>query len=572
MLGPDRGVYNGGVTVTATFPNVQGISGASVTTRITLDHFDEGQWHPVVTSNVSESTYATSGQIATVNDPAPGRWRVRLTNAQAGPARVAIDFRQDGAEAGADQAAFSASSMDFFDDLNKYVVDEDRKLQAVTVQQVIENPRSLRSLDSLVVVNEALPDYADAAGNPLGLTDEQRETYFANLEAYAEQGGNLVLTDGALKVLERFGVVPEGSVTSSQPSGRGAVPRVGFSLGGTRGDLCSPDTSDPLVKDVCLPGSAGGTARQVMEPVPLGYTPDTGVDSANDNKITQYHVNRAAWQADCGETCTSGLLSGQTALGLRPLGKGQIRIMGALLPDPHYNPSATRDMRFGVGSYSLAPAGWQMFLNLVDYQRPAPEADLSVTLSGGLGQGRDAGHLDGPARQRRARRRHRRAARADAAGGRRGRCRCPAAARAAGATVTCTVGDLAAGATRSVAITATPWEPGPQAATATVSGTEDDPDPSDNQASSSGSGRLHDDRHRRRGQALRHARGRRHLRAGRQRRHQGRRRQRHPGRRHRRRRSRRRQGHRHVPPRRAGRPRRQLREVAMRSRTPASAR
>ena len=374
--GPSRGVFNGGLSVTATFPNVQSISPAAATTKVTLDHFDEGAWHEVARSNVSESTYLTAGQIVTANDPAVGRWRVRLTSAATLPSRVAIDFRQGEAEGGSVQAPFSASSMDFFRDLNKYIPDEDRKMEAVSVRSVIDDYPSLRQYDSLVVVNEALPAYADAAGNPLDLSDADRETYFANLKRYADEGGNLVLTDGALRAAPDLGVAPATAVKTSQPSGRGAVPRVNFSLGGTRGNLCDPATTDPLVKDVCLPGSAGGNARQVMEPVPLGYTPDTGLDGAANNKLTQFHIDRAAWEDGCGETCTSGTLGGGAALGMKPFGQGQVRIAGALLPDPNFNPNQTRDMRFGVASYSLAPAGWQMFLNLIDYQRP--KADLSV--------------------------------------------------------------------------------------------------------------------------------------------------------------------------------------------------
>jgi hypothetical protein len=391
VRGPDRGVFNGGLSVTATFPNAQGISPAAATTRIALDHFDEGNWHTIAQSNVSESTYLTAGQIVTTNDPAVGKWRVRLTSAATLPSRVTIDFRQAEAESGAVQAPFSASSMDFFDDLNKYIPDSDRKMEAVAVRSVIDDYSTLKQFDSLVVVNEALPTSADAAGNPLGLSDADRERYFANLKRYAESGGNLVLTDGALKAAPQLGLAPATAVKSSQPSGRGAVPRVSFNLGGARGNLCDPATTDALVKDVCLPGSAGGSARQVMEPVPLGYTPDTGVDSANNNKITQHHIDRSAWEAGCGDACTSGLLSGGTALGKRPFGAGEVRIAGALLPDPNYNPNATRDMRFGVASYSLAPAGWQMFLNLIDYQRP--KADLSVAFTqapGAVDAGRDA--------------------------------------------------------------------------------------------------------------------------------------------------------------------------------------
>lgn len=370
VKGPHEGIFNGGLSVTATFPNLQGISPAAATTRIALDHFDEGTWHPIATSNVSESTYLTAGQIVTANDPAVGRWRVRLTSAATLPSRVTVDFRQGEAEGAPVQRAFSASAMDFFTDLNKYISGQENKITAITPGAVMNFPETLAQYDTIVIADEALPSY-DTNGNPVAVTDAKRQAYFDNLRKWAEAGGNLVLTDRALKAAAEFGIVPAGAVKTSQPSGRGAVPRVNFSLGGSRGNLCTPETTDPLARSVCLPGSAGGNARQVMEPVPIGYTPDTGVDGANDNKLTQYHIDRAAWEAGCGEQCTSGTLSGGTALGERPLGSGRLRIIGALLPEPKFNPNQTRDMRYGVLSYSLAPAGWQMFLNLVDYKRPA---------------------------------------------------------------------------------------------------------------------------------------------------------------------------------------------------------
>ena len=45
-----------------------------------------------------------------------------------------------------------------------------------------------------------------------------------------------------------------------------------------------------------------------------------------------------------------------------------------MFPDPSYRPNETRDMRFGLQSYALSFSAWQIFLNLVDYERPAPPA------------------------------------------------------------------------------------------------------------------------------------------------------------------------------------------------------
>jgi len=56
-----------------------------------------------------------------------------------------------------------------------------------------------------------------------------------------------------------------------------------------------------------------------------------------------------------------------TSLGELALGRGRIRIAGALLPAPtekNYHP-------FGLSSYALTYTGYQLIDNLLDYQRPA---------------------------------------------------------------------------------------------------------------------------------------------------------------------------------------------------------
>ncbi|HEV3000044.1 MAG TPA: M14 family zinc carboxypeptidase [Solirubrobacteraceae bacterium] len=479
VLGPDRGIWNGGLTVTAEYANVQGVSPSSATVSTRVEHFVEGQWQPVAQHYQQEATYLSAGQIVTVDDPSPGRWRVRISTAAGLPARIKVDFRQVTAEENPGQRAFSASSMDFFDDLNRYVTDPAKRAEAVTVRQVIDEPRTLQRFDSLVVVNEALPAYSDAAGTPLGLTAAERQRYFDNLRGFAAAGGNLVLTDGALRGLEQLGLVPGGSVTSSQPSGRGAVPRIQFNVSGRR-NLCTPEEQDVLVRDVCLPGSAGGTARQVMEPAPLGYTPDATLDGASVAKITQYHVSRAAWEQGCGKPsaadCTSGLFGSGTALGERVLGNGVVRVAGAMFPDPNFAPGGPRDMRFGLSSYSLTFSGWQVFLNLVNYRRPAPLADMWVTLTDSPDPVTVTKPLTWTLRVRNN-------GPAFASGARAvlslppdvRLSSVPAGCSAAGTTVVCTAGFVDPGAERSFAITGLALAPGSVQAGASVTALEADP-------------------------------------------------------------------------------------------------
>jgi hypothetical protein len=75
------------------------------------------------------------------------------------------------------------------------------------------------------------------------------------------------------------------------------------------------------------------------------------------------------------------MLGGQAGIGERHLGDGVIRIVGAMFPNPSFLPDETRDMRFGLQSYALSFSAWQIFLNLVDYERPETatnQADLVV--------------------------------------------------------------------------------------------------------------------------------------------------------------------------------------------------
>ena len=394
VSGPDQGIFNGGITVRATFLNANGISIGSAS-RLELQRFDdEGPWVTVASAFVqggSPDLYLQGGQIVTANDPVPSRWRVRLTNAGTAAVRVEVDFSPHAVEEGSGQRAFSASSMDFFDHLNNYIADPAEHVQPVSVARVINAPATLRQFDTLVVANDPLPAYTNPAGDPLALTEAEREKYYESLSAFAGGGGNLVLTDRALEALPEIGVLPEGSVSSGQPSGRGAAPRYQFNVPG-RGNTCptwdpaNPPAShpDPLTEAVCLPGTAGGTLRQVVEPVPLGYAPDANLDGATEAKVTFYYVDRATWETECGKdpavACTTATLTG-TALGERHFQDGVVRIAGSMFPDPNFVPDGPRDMRFGLSSYALAFSAWQIFLNLVDYQRPSgPAADVDLSI------------------------------------------------------------------------------------------------------------------------------------------------------------------------------------------------
>lgn len=365
VKGPKQGFWNGGITATMTNANVLSVSHGSLA-RIALERFDDdhppgpgsesGDWEPVQESFVqagSPDLYLPAGQEVTANDPIPGRWRVRITSPFAGPSRIKIDFNSRTAELSPGQTAISASSMDFFKDLNRYVVSRKDKVVPVRIEAVIGSPASLERFDSLVVVNN-LGDAKYLQGK-LGLSGDEVQRYFAGLESFARGGGNLVLTDAALKAAGVMGIVkPKDVVRRTELAGRYEFVDCNYT---------------PLTKKVCLQGTAGGTSRQAVEPAPLGYSPDLNFDASPRRVMPEYLVRDAGWRKGCTGYCTEATIQQETGLGQRKLGQGVVRIAGVMFPDPNYAPEGPADMRFGLASYALTFSAWQIFLNLIEYRR-----------------------------------------------------------------------------------------------------------------------------------------------------------------------------------------------------------
>ncbi|HJR45310.1 MAG TPA: M14 family zinc carboxypeptidase [Actinomycetota bacterium] len=394
IKGSNEGIWNGGVTVEYTGPNANGISPGAVG-NVALEYLDEGTWQRIAVSRTSEGTnYSQAGKIVTVNDPEAGRWRVAMTGAGMMPSRIRIDFHPHTAEASPGQAPIDASSMDFFTDLNKFVPDE-AKLTAVEVASVAADPSFARQFDSLVVVNRI--GSKNYLVEQLGLTSEQADAYFANLRHYVETGGNLVLTDAALQALVTMGVVPDGAVQENATNPAGSF---NFSLV-SNGALTYEDPERwPLTAGVDLPGAAEGTRgrRQAAEPVPLGYTPDSGLDT--DPRMPIWSVRVPDWNNACtapdAMDCTTALVTqnrylnttsniGQVDLGEISLGDGRIRIAGEMFPDPIYEPDEFSDHRFGLASYALTYTAYIVFENLMKWDNPGRieprEAPFVTTLS-----------------------------------------------------------------------------------------------------------------------------------------------------------------------------------------------
>ena len=362
VKGHADGIHNGGMTIRSTTPQ-QGVGAVHLAAGVTLERFDE-----------DSGTWVTQKQLSrtntTYNDPEPGRWRIRFDMTSSMPRRVEITFDRHTAEAHPGQLPIDASSMDFFTELNEYV-DEGDELEPVAVEALIAGD-DMTAYDTLVVTNNLgvaswLQDTEEGKG--LGLSEGEVAAYFDSLRAFAEGGGNLVLTDGALHGLSSLGLVTEDAVVQD-----GGL--AGFYAFLTDADTLTyedPDTY-PLARGVGLPGAAERNRgeRQAVEPTPLGFSPS----GASHARMPFWGVDRDQWEALCEAEeavhCTTAATSSQGAhanLGEIALGDGVVRIAGTLLPDPLRQEDDRADNRFGLASYALTYTSYIVFGNLVDFGR-----------------------------------------------------------------------------------------------------------------------------------------------------------------------------------------------------------
>lgn len=247
-----------------------------------------------------------------------------------------------------EQKPYEVSNMKWFTDTNRYMT---RPFFGLTAAQIAARPKALDQVDSLVVADTALPAGA-----------------YANLKAWVQRGGNLVLTDTAVSGLADLGVVEEEAVSTIDVY----LPFANFT------------TFEHPLSEGLRPN-----ARQLVESAVLGYG-IAGVDEPAD-QTPMTVVASDAWQAAGGETIgtTNTVSTGEdpaldralddgslTSVGEVALGKGKVRIVGGALPVP----TEKNDHRFGLRNYGLTYSGLFLMENAIAHDAPglgalAPGAD-----------------------------------------------------------------------------------------------------------------------------------------------------------------------------------------------------
>ena len=261
-----------------------------------------------------------------------------VTDADAdGPGRLpgpnADGIGQDGKEVV--QRPYAATNMAFFEDESEYIEGGFTKLLPA---DIAADATALDAVDSLVLADVIAPE--DELGRPY-----DRASYLANIKAWVERGGNLVLTDRALHALSEMGVLSADSVRDIrvyQPYANIAA------------------ADHPMVEGL------RGNARQLSEATLVGY----GIGS---NASPMTIVTSTAWTAAGGVTVgTTGNSTGgsdtgtQTSVGELPLGAGKVRILGGGLAMP----TEENDHRYGLKDYALTYSGLYILENSIEHDAP----------------------------------------------------------------------------------------------------------------------------------------------------------------------------------------------------------
>jgi hypothetical protein len=188
------------------------------------------------------------------------------------------------------------------------------------------------------------------------------------------------------------------------------VGQVTFDKSAAEGD---ETTGDPLARDVAQEGARfnTGNRRQTFEPTPLGFSIQNQGTGGDESNSRQYEVNVADWEAAGGRTAGTSVdaaerdaapVYGEATLGELPMGAGQIRIAGALLPQP----SQEFDHTLGIEPFAVTYTGYILVCNLLDCTvreagtsaGPPPGGDDGPVGDGGDGDGRCANRITGAAR------------------------------------------------------------------------------------------------------------------------------------------------------------------------------
>ena len=261
------------------------------------------------------------GKVGYMFDPV----KVSLANGYGGPP----------VPKGYEPKPYEATRMQYFKDLSDFTGSPLRKVESADV-----HPEGLKGLDTFIIANKLFPKDPDK--RPL-----HRKRSLALMKKFVENGGNLILTDRAIRTLVRLDILEKGTVTQKKTNA---------------GHINISDAEDPYVKKV------HSTASQTYYEVPLGFPPE--------GKSPHWVIPQPVWEEAGGQTIATvqnddGSEDDPPSVGLGRLkfGKGTIGVFAALLPkqrekNHHY---------FGLLDYGVTVAGGQILNNMIRFEPPTDD-------------------------------------------------------------------------------------------------------------------------------------------------------------------------------------------------------
>jgi Zinc carboxypeptidase len=413
-----KNIFNGGLRVDITKLNAQGISDGSATTTLKVqcrfcdDHPGapaDGDWITAAEDFNQSPGYAQAGLTVAINRPQTKNragqaveWRAVLEAggiADAGVqnpidagARMDVEFFQGPATLSRDTTGFNPPSLegydvantDLFEDLNKSIDDPNQRFRRIDPKAIAEGRQNLDSYTSIVL--------ADLAPG--------RDAFLDKLQGWVRDGGNLVLTDSALRMLPEYVDLDAKKIEERKQY----VGQLSFQT--TDGEDDPSAIRHPLATkphDVRVQGARfnSGLRRQVYEPTPLGFaiqhaeqTDDANVgDDAFESPM--WDVERQAYEDNPGAKTAAtsvsdtpdglDVLLDRTTVGEAVVGKGRVRFIGGVVPQP----SQQFDHDFGIEPYSLTYTGHLLLRNALEWPaRPIqPDGGEGPGVGGGAGAG-----------------------------------------------------------------------------------------------------------------------------------------------------------------------------------------
>ena len=221
-----------------------------------------------------------------------------------------------------DPQPYHATRMTYFEDLSRSATVPFKKLWSN------ELGRGLDTLDTFVIADKHYPR-TESGRKPVA------ERVARQLKAFVRRGGNLILTDRAVRLLGRLGVVEKDQVRKD--------------IYGA-GHINIEDFEDPYMAGVHT------TASQTYYEVPLGF-------SLDEDSSPHWTVARSAWEEAGGTTIAYIEDEQRVGVGRIKVGRGTIGIFGAVLPQP----TERFDHLYGLADYAVTVAGGQILNNMIAF-------------------------------------------------------------------------------------------------------------------------------------------------------------------------------------------------------------